>query len=126
LLRGRAGRRTVNGTWAGEATGHALDASARWATGVALPTVCCSRQTDEPVVALTFDDGPHPELTDGVLDVLARHDARRPFFAIGARVAGNEQVVKRIVAEGHELGDHLMHDEPSILLSRRRFRDDLT
>ena len=110
----------------GAATGQALNASARWATHMALPTVCCSRETDEPVVALTFDDGPHPELTNGVLDVLARHEARATCFLIGDRVIGNEQVVKRIVAEGHELGDHLMHDEPSIMLSRRRFRDDLT
>lgn len=110
----------------GAATGQALDASARWATHVALPTVCCSRETDEPVVALTFDDGPHPELTDGILDVLARHDARATFFLIGERVVGNEVVVKRIVEDGHELGDHLMHDEASILLSRDRFRHDLT
>ena len=112
--------------WPGRATGQALDASARWATGMALPTVCCSRRTDEPVVALTFDDGPHPELTDAVLDVLARHEARATFFLIGDRVTGNERVVGRIVDEGHELGDHLMHDEPSILLSRKRFRQHLT
>ena len=110
----------------GDAAGHALDASARWATGVALPTVCCARETDEPVVGLTFDDGPHPELTGAILDVLARHDARATFFLIGDRVVGNEAVVRRIVDEGHEVGDHLMHDEPSIRLSRNRFRDDLT
>jgi peptidoglycan/xylan/chitin deacetylase (PgdA/CDA1 family) len=116
----------MNGKWAGDAAGHALDASARWATGVALPTVCCARQTDEPVVGLTFDDGPHPELTGAILDVLARHDAQATFFLIGDRVVGNEAVVRRIVDEGHEVGDHLMHDEPSIRLSRNRFRDDLT
>jgi peptidoglycan/xylan/chitin deacetylase (PgdA/CDA1 family) len=110
----------------GTATGQALDASTRWAAQRALPTVCCSRETDEPVVALTFDDGPHDELTDGVLEVLARHEARATFFLIGDRVVGNEPVVERIVADGHEIGDHLMHDEPSILLSRRQFRDDLT
>jgi len=116
----------MRGEWAGQATGQALDASARWATGVALPTVCCSRQTDEPLVALTFDDGPHPELTDAVLDVLARHEARATFFLIGDRITGNEGVVARIVDEGHELGDHLMHDEATILLSRKRFREHLT
>jgi peptidoglycan/xylan/chitin deacetylase (PgdA/CDA1 family) len=93
---------------------------------MALPTVCCSRRTDEPVVALTFDDGPHPELTEAVLDVLAEHEARATFFLIGDRVTGNERVVGRIVDEGHELGDHMMHDEPSILLSRKRFRQHLT
>ena len=116
----------MNGKWAGETAGHALDASARWATGVALPTVCCARSTDEPVVGLTFDDGPHPELTDDILDVLARHEAQATFFLIGDRVVGNEGVVTRIVEEGHEVGDHLMRDEASILLSRSRFREDLT
>ena len=116
----------MNGRWGGETAGHALDASARWATGVALPTVCCARSTDEPVVGLTFDDGPHPELTDAILDVLARHEAQATFFVIGDRVVGNERVVRRIVDEGHEVGDHLMHDEPSIRLSRIRFREDLT
>ncbi len=115
----------MNGRWGGEAAGHALDASARWATGVALPTVCCSRRIDEPVVGLTFDDGPHPLLTAAILDVLAHHDARATFFVIGDRVPGNETVVARIADEGHELGDHLMHDEPSIRLSRNQFRDDL-
>ncbi|MEP6649166.1 MAG: polysaccharide deacetylase family protein [Lapillicoccus sp.] len=116
----------MRGDWAGAAAGQALDASARWATGVALPTVCCARRTDEPVVALTFDDGPHPELTGAVLDVLTRHGARATFFLIGDRVVGNERIVARIAEEGHEVGDHLMHDEPSILMSRSRFRDDLT
>ena len=116
----------MNGKWAGETAGHALDASARWATGVALPTVCCARRTDEPVVGLTFDDGPHPELTDAILDVLAKHEAQATFFLIGDRVVSNRGVVSRIVDEGHEVGDHLMHDEASILLSRSRFREDLT
>jgi peptidoglycan/xylan/chitin deacetylase (PgdA/CDA1 family) len=78
------------------------------------------------VVALTFDDGPHPELTGALLDVLDRHGARATFFLIGDRVEGNEPVVARIVDEGHALGDHLMHDEPSIRLSRSRFREELT
>ena len=116
----------MNGKWAGEAAGHALDASARWATGVALPTVCCARETDEPAVGLTFDDGPHPLLTAAILDLLAQHEAKATFFVIGDRVAGNEAVVARIAEEGHELGDHLMHDEPSIWLSRSQFREDLS
>jgi len=116
----------MNGRWGGETAGHALDASARWATGVALPTVCCARRTDEPVVGLTLDDGPHPELTDAILDVLVKHEAQATFFLIGDRVVGNERVVRRIVDEGHEVGDHLMHDEPSIRLSRNRFREDLS
>ncbi|MCA1656565.1 MAG: polysaccharide deacetylase family protein, partial [Actinobacteria bacterium] len=111
--------------WTGRATGRALAVSTRWAAEHVIPSVCCSRRTNEPVVALTFDDGPHAALTHGVLDVLARHGAAATFFVIGERVDGNEDVLARIVAEGHELGNHLMHDEASILLPRDRFLRDL-
>jgi peptidoglycan-N-acetylglucosamine deacetylase len=111
--------------WAGGTTGRLLAASTRWAAEQALPAVCCSRRTSEPLVALTFDDGPHAELTDAVLDVLAAHRAHATFFVIGERVEGNERVLARIVDEGHELGNHMMSDEPSILLSREQFEGDL-
>jgi len=111
---------------AGGATGRLLGASTRWAAEHALPAVCCARRTSEPVVALTFDDGPHPQLTDAVLDVLAAHGAAATFFVIGDRVDGNERVVARIVDRGHELGNHLMSDEASIRLSHDRFVGDLT
>ncbi len=111
--------------WAGEASGRVIDRSLRWSAERVLPGVCCSRRTDEPVVALTFDDGPHPGLTDAVLEVLARHEAAATFFLIGERVTGNEDVVARIATQGHELGNHMMTDEPSVLLSGDRFERDL-
>jgi chitooligosaccharide deacetylase len=58
-------------------------------------------------VALTFDDGPSP-WTPLVLDLLREHDARATFFVIGARVRERPEDVKRIVAEGHELGSHTL------------------
>jgi peptidoglycan/xylan/chitin deacetylase (PgdA/CDA1 family) len=90
-----------------------------------MPSVCCTRHTEQPVVALTYDDGPHPKLTGAILDVLEGHGARASFFLIGERVAGNEKVVARIADEGHEIGNHLMHDEASIRLPRDQFRRDL-
>jgi peptidoglycan/xylan/chitin deacetylase (PgdA/CDA1 family) len=112
-------------SWAGEASGRVLDRSLRWSAERMLPGVCCSRRTDEPVVALTFDDGPHPGLTDAVLEVLARHEAAATFFLIGERVSGNEDVVARIAQQGHELGNHMMTDEPSVMLRGERFERDL-
>jgi peptidoglycan/xylan/chitin deacetylase (PgdA/CDA1 family) len=82
--------------------------------------------TGAPAFALTFDDGPHPETTPELLDVLARYQAKATFFLIGERVRGNERIVARIAAEGHEVANHLMRDQPSVLLSDRRFRDELT
>jgi peptidoglycan/xylan/chitin deacetylase (PgdA/CDA1 family) len=56
-------------------------------------------------VALTFDDGPS-RWTPLVLDLLREYEARATFFVIGARVREHPDLVKRIVAEGHELGSH--------------------
>jgi peptidoglycan/xylan/chitin deacetylase (PgdA/CDA1 family) len=58
-------------------------------------------------VALTFDDGPS-RWTPLVLDLLREHEARATFFVIGQRVREHPELVKRIVAEGHELGSHTL------------------
>jgi peptidoglycan/xylan/chitin deacetylase (PgdA/CDA1 family) len=87
--------------------------------------VLCYVDTDARVFALTFDDGPHPDTTPGLLDVLARHSARATFFLIGERVVGNEAIVSRIAAEGHEVANHLMRDERSALVPAARFRREL-
>jgi len=75
--------------------------------------------------SLTFDDGPHQDVTPQLLDVLARHQAKATFFLIGQRVIGNESIVRRIAFEGHELANHLMRDDPSILLPDPEFRRQL-
>ena len=57
-------------------------------------------------MAFTFDDGPDPDGTPAVLDVLREHAARATFFVLGARVVEHPDLVRRIDAEGHELGLH--------------------
>jgi len=57
-------------------------------------------------LALTFDDGPNPIVTPQVLDILARHHVQATFFLIGLHVPGNEALVRRMHAEGHEIGNH--------------------
>jgi peptidoglycan/xylan/chitin deacetylase (PgdA/CDA1 family) len=81
--------------------------------------------TDAPVVALTFDDGPSPATTPGLLEVLARHRARATFFLIGERARAHPELVAAIAAGGHELGNHLMRDEPSVRAPAARFRREL-
>jgi len=56
--------------------------------------------------ALTFDDGPSPRNTPGLLDTLARHDARATFFLISRRARRHGALVRQIVAGGHEAGIH--------------------
>ncbi|MFI7604709.1 bifunctional polysaccharide deacetylase/glycosyltransferase family 2 protein [Micromonospora sp. NPDC049366] len=65
-----------------------------------------SRAMPERTVALTFDDGPDPRWTPQVLDVLRRHHAHATFFVVGARVNEHPELVRRILAEGHEIGSH--------------------
>jgi peptidoglycan-N-acetylglucosamine deacetylase len=64
-------------------------------------------------VYLTFDDGPHPEHTPQLLDVLRREQVTATFFVIGERAAQNPELVQRIVADGHAIGHHTYyHAEP--------------
>lgn len=65
--------------------------------------------TDERVAALTFDDGPHPEHTPRMLEVLARHRAMATFFMLGRNAAAHPEVVAQVAAAGHAIGNHT-HD----------------
>ena len=60
-------------------------------------------------VALTLDDGPDPQITPAVLDLLAQHGARATFFCIGERVRQHGTLVRRIVAAGHSVQNHTLH-----------------
>ena len=62
--------------------------------------------TREAVVALTFDDGPSADYTEEVLSILRGHKVRATFFLIGGMMARNPDETRRIVAEGHEVGNH--------------------
>ena len=66
-------------------------------------------RTSRPWVALTFDDGPDPRWTPGVLDVLHAYGCRATFFAVGSNVEAHPDLARRIVAEGHRLSNHT-HD----------------
>jgi len=90
------------------------------------PEVIYAIDTQTSVVALTIDDGPDQITTSRLLDILKKHDARATFFLITDRIAGNEAIVHQIVAEGHDLGNHMPSDEPSIQLDPIEFETQLT
>jgi peptidoglycan/xylan/chitin deacetylase (PgdA/CDA1 family) len=81
--------------------------------------------TQKRVVALTIDDGPDPASTPLILAELRRHQAAATFFLITNRLRGQERLVGSLVEEGHELGNHLTQDRPSIGLSAHAFEVDL-
>ena len=62
--------------------------------------------TQEKVVALTFDDGPTPPDTTDVLDILKAKDVRATFFVLGQAAQANPYLLKRLIKEGHEIGNH--------------------
>jgi len=57
-------------------------------------------------VILTFDDGPGLRLTPVILNMLEKHDAKATFFLLGQHIAGREEIVRRIVSDGHEICSH--------------------
>ena len=65
-----------------------------------------SVETSRRVLALTFDDGPHPELTPRLLDILRHHGVRATFYVVGRNVEAYPDIARRIVSEGHEIANH--------------------
>ncbi len=78
------------------------------------------------VVYLTFDDGPIPEVTPWVLDLLAREGIKATFFLVGDNVRRNPHLLDRIKAEGHSFGNHTMHHLQGRLSSTRRYLRDVS
>jgi peptidoglycan/xylan/chitin deacetylase (PgdA/CDA1 family) len=66
----------------------------------------CRVETRERVVALSFDDGPTPQGVEWAIAILAPRDAHATFFLIGGEVRGQEALVRRLLAGGHEVGNH--------------------
>jgi peptidoglycan/xylan/chitin deacetylase (PgdA/CDA1 family) len=78
-------------------------------------------QTQEPAVALTFDDGPHPEYTPRLLDILARYNAHATFFMVGEAAQRHSEIVRQAAQAEHAIGNHSW-DHPSFPLISRRER----
>lgn len=94
-------------------------------TGRGAAEVVWSVPTDEQAVALTFDDGPHPRLTPRVLDVLADHGARATFFIIGTAAERHPSLVRRLVDEGHEVGNHTWSHAPMAHIGADAAREEV-
>lgn len=81
--------------------------------------------TDEPLVALTFDDGPDPVVTPALLEILKSHAAKATFFMTGENAAAHPDVVAAVRDGGHAIGNHSW-DHPSFpLISGGERRDQV-
>ncbi|KPM38084.1 hypothetical protein AK830_g8486 [Neonectria ditissima] len=88
------------------------------------PDVLWEETTNEKIIALSIDDAPSDH-TDEIMQVLEDNDAHATFFVIGSQVEGRQDKLQKLVHNGHELGNHAMHDEPSRSLSNQRLLDEV-
>jgi peptidoglycan/xylan/chitin deacetylase (PgdA/CDA1 family) len=80
---------------------------------------------DATGVVLSFDDGPHPEGTPSVLQILARAGHKAAFFLVGEQVRRRPELVREIVAQGHLVGLHGDRHRLQLRLTSAQLRDDL-
>jgi peptidoglycan-N-acetylglucosamine deacetylase len=81
--------------------------------------------TEEKEVFITFDDGPIPELTPWVLDVLAEYGFKASFFCVGDNVRKYPEIYKRIINEGHTIGNHTYNHVNGWLTDQTTYLDNI-
>ena len=73
------------------------------------PNLIWRIKTDEKIIYLSFDDGPHPTATTFVLDQLHKYNSKASFFCIGKNVLAYPEIYQRILTDGHSVGNHTYH-----------------
>lgn len=89
------------------------------------PQVIRHVNTTEKVVALTFDDGPHKYYTQQVLDILKKHNAKATFYVVGEMAKASPSLIKKIMDEGHDLGNHSMNHDKMKGISVEQITQDI-
>lgn len=84
------------------------------------------KHRDKKIVFLTFDDGPIPEVTPWVLDVLDRYGVKATFFMVGDNVRKHPEVFKEVLRHGHTVGNHTMHHLQGMKVTTLRYMRDIT
>ncbi len=81
--------------------------------------------TGDESIAITFDDGPHPEITPWVLNVLRKAEVKATFFLVGEAVRRNPELLEVLRAEGHSIGGHTMHHLDLWKTNKHKFIEDV-
>ena len=89
------------------------------------PQIVFGIKTEEKVVALTFDDGPHPIFTIELLKLLAEFNVKATFFVSGKNIEQHKDLVKQIVDNGHELGNHAYSHRNMIFKTTSFIRNEI-
>lgn len=80
---------------------------------------------DDRGVYLTFDDGPTPGITEWILGMLRRHNAKATFFVLGKNAERYPDLYAKILAEGHSVGNHTYSHQKGYLMSLERYMEDI-
>lgn len=76
-------------------------------------------------VYLTFDDGPIPEATPKVLDILDEHDVKATFFMVGQNIEKYPALLEEVLKRGHSVGNHSLHHIRGLRISPEEYLDDV-
>jgi len=87
--------------------------------------VCRIPLENKKTVYLTFDDGPVPEATPMVLDILKQHNIRATFFCVGDNVKKHPELFERLIAEGHAIGNHTYNHLDGWTKSVKKYADNV-
>ncbi|MDJ0580122.1 polysaccharide deacetylase family protein [Crocosphaera sp.] len=99
----------------------------RWLLSIIVkvsPGVYYFSETTDQIVAITIDDGLNTITTPKILDTLEENDTKATFFLISERIKSNESILKNMINNGHEIGNHMVKDEKSIFLSKEEFEEE--
>ena len=89
------------------------------------PGVVWRKQQEKKVVYLTFDDGPIPECTPQILDILAQYGVKATFFMVADNAVRHPQLLERIRQEGHSIGNHTYHHLRGCQVTTNHYLDDV-
>lgn len=101
------------------------------AGSVSLPTSVGTRNSYSsvnvslPFIALTFDDGPHPVNTPRLLDILKERNVKATFYVVATNAKAHPEIMRRIIAEGHEIGNHTVTHGDLTKMSNDQVRKEL-
>ena len=90
------------------------------------PMTYFSCHVDGRYIAMTFDDGPRPGTTTQLLDILKQRNIKATFFMIGQNVVAHPEIARRVLAEGHEIGNHTWTHPQLSKLSNQQVTEELT
>ncbi len=82
-------------------------------------------KTTQKIVALTFDDGPYPPYTEQLLDILKEYHVPATFFVIGRNAEKHPELVRREIAEGHQVGNHTYNHVDLLKADRKTITDEI-